>query len=177
MKEEERKKLFVELLNKYEERIFNLIYWKVGDYEEAKDLTQDVFLKAYKALDKFRGEATHYTWLYRIALNHTNRYLKKRSLLRFLSLEKVDPGRVYHDPDEEREIEWEKRKLELIKEKIPRLPEKYKDAIVLYYFDGRTYEEIAEILGISIGTVKSRLSRGRELLSRWLRSSSAKGRK
>ena len=177
LKDEERKKLLIELLDRYEERIFNLIYWKIRDYEEAKDLTQDVFIKAYKALDRFRGESSYYTWLYRIAINHTNRAMKKKSLLKFFSLDRPESRSAYYDPEPDEGEKWKEWALKAIKERIPSLPEKYREVIILYYFDGRSYEEIAEILGISMGTVKSRLSRGRDLLSLWLRGSEKVGRR
>lgn len=166
MREEERKKVFVEILEKYEVKIFNLVYWRVGDYEEAKDLTQDIFLKVYKALPSFRGEAKYYTWIYRIALNHISRYLKKKKFWKILSLENLRETSLKTSNPEDPLSQPSKK---LIREKAMNLPSPFRDVVLLYYFDNRSYEEIAEILGISEGTVKSRLSRSRKILSNWLK--------
>jgi RNA polymerase sigma-70 factor (ECF subfamily) len=166
LREEERRKIFVDILEKYEVRIFNLVYWKVGDYEEAKDLTQDIFIKVYKALPSFRGEAKYYTWIYRIALNHLSRYLKKRKIWSILSLENLRESSLKTSNPEEPISQSSKK---LIREKVMNLPSPFRDVVLLYYFDQRSYEEISEILGISQGTVKSRLSRARKILSEWLK--------
>lgn len=164
MREEERKEIFTELLKKYEKRIFNLVYYRVGNVEDAMDLTQDIFFKVYKNLHRFRGESTYLTWIYKIALNHTSTYLKRKKLFNLLPIHTLDENKLTY---EEKVEEGEKRK-ELVREKIMHLKEPLRDVLVLFYIDGRSIDEISEILNIPVGTVKSRLKRGRDTLIRWL---------
>lgn len=165
MEEKEREEIFIKLLTEYQGKIFNLVFWRIGDYEEAQDLTQEIFLKVYNALPKFRGEASPYTWLYRIALNHTTKHLRRKRVFRFISLEKFPEDDFPVDPPQERESTPLQK---LIREKVSHLSPVYRDVIVLFYFDNKTLAEISKLLNISIGTVKSRLARGRETLSKWL---------
>src|SRR3972149_3259673 len=78
---------FDEIVKKYDKRLFNTIYWMVGDFEEAQDLTQDTFLLIHKALPKFRGESDVFTWIYRIAINQCKRFRRKQRLRKFFSLD------------------------------------------------------------------------------------------
>jgi RNA polymerase sigma-70 factor (ECF subfamily) len=164
---------FERLVEKYLPRIFNLVYFRVEDYEEARDLTQEIFLKAFKSYSSFRGDSSPYTWLYRIALNHTSNYLKKKGRMKNVSLEEM----VEKNPSslgvvsEERFLDEEK-----VREKVMALPHQYRDVIVLFYFDQMKVEEISELLGIAPGTVKSRLARGRQILSQWLKDMWGDGR-
>ncbi len=167
VKDPKREESFEEVVERYLPRIFNLVYLRVEDYEEARDLTQEIFLKAYKAYPSFKGDSSPYTWLYRIALNHTTNFLKKRSRLKSVSLDKLfedDPNFISYEEDKRTELREEK-----IREKVMDLPHPYRDVIILFYFDSMSIEDISRVLNIPKGTVKSRLSRGREILSRWLR--------
>ncbi len=153
---------FDEIVELYKDRIFRMLYVKVGNMEDALDLTQDVFLKVYKALPKFRQESSIYTWIYRIALNTANSFLKKNGRFNTSSFEEVgDSVRVNVAHEEELKT--------ILRGKIEELPEHYRDVIILHYFEGFDYSEIAEILGINIGTVKSRLFRARQILSEKMR--------
>lgn len=155
-------KWFVEILKENESRIFNLIFWQVGDYEEAKDLTQDVFLKVYKNLKRFRGESSVSTWVYRIALNHVNSYLRRSSSRRkTVSLNSFESDDVRGMNSDLPEFKPEYR---ILREKIKELAPEYREVIILFYFDGKSYEEISETIGCPIGTVKSRLNRARNML-------------
>ncbi len=131
--------------------------------EDAKDLTQDVFLKVYKALPKFRGDANIYTWIYRIAINTANTFLKKRGRIQSTSIEDLEDHSLQFNLNNEENLKA------LLKSKIEELPEHYKDVLLLHYFEGFDYKEISDVLGINIGTVKSRLFRARELLSQKMR--------
>ncbi len=159
--------VFEKFVEEYGDRIFNLMYWKVGDYEDAKDLTSEVLLKVYTNLPKFRGESSLYTWAYRIALNHANRFLLKRKISRFISLEdlKVDPAEDSNEYENVERTELQK----IVRDAIQQLPARYRDIVILKYLDGHGYEEISEILKIPVGTVKSRLNRAREKLARKLK--------
>lgn len=156
---------FEEVIERYLPRIFNLVYFRVEDYEEARDLTQEIFLKAFKAYPSFKGNSSPYTWLYRIALNHTTNYLKKRGRIKNVSLDEI----LEKDPNSFSVIDDLGLKEEAIREKVMQLPRIYRDSIVFFYFESMSIKEISEILNLPQGTVKSRLSRGREILSRWLK--------
>jgi len=167
VKDPKKEESFEEVIERYLPRIFNLVYYRVEDYEEAKDLTQDIFLKAFKAYPSFKGNSSPYTWLYRIALNHTTNYLKKRGRMKNVSLDEIfekNPESFGYTEDFKSELREEH-----IREKVMQLPHIYRDVIVLFYFESMSIDEISRLLNVPQGTVKSRLSRGREVLSRWLK--------
>ncbi len=142
------------------ERIYNLCYYMTGDAEAARELTQESFLRAYKALGGFRGESSVYTWLYKIALNRCRTYLKKRGREKNVSLDELhdagwDPAE--DPPDNLMDIMAVRRALTM-------LPPEHREILLLFYFDEMKYEEIAEALDIPMGTVKSRLSRAKAAL-------------
>ena len=161
---------FDEIVKRYDKRLFNTIYWMVGDYEEAQDITQETFLLIQKALPKFRGESEIFTWIYRIAINQCKRFRRKQTLRKFFSLDekrrevesswKEDSG---VDKNPEKGVEWSEMS-ELLRKKVSSLPEYYKEPLILRYFHGLSYEEIGKILNIPLGTVRSRLARGRRVL-------------
>ncbi len=160
-------RVFEDFVVQYGDKIFNLIYWKVGNYDDAKDLTSEVLFKVYSNLPKFRGKSSLYTWAYRIALNHTNRFLLKRKVARFVSFDELKRHPV-EPSNEYQEIERNELR-EKVRRAILELPSKYRDIVVLRYLENRSYEEIAEILDVPSGTVKSRLNRARERLARKLK--------
>lgn len=160
MTDVERESLFEGLVEDYMERIYNLCYYMTGEPEAARDLTQESFLRAYKALDKFRGESSYYTWLYKIALNRCRTYLKKRSREHNVSLDDLqdagwDPA--YDPPDNMLEIMS-------VRKAFASLDSEHREILLLFYFGELKYEEIAEALDIPMGTVKSRLSRAKSAL-------------
>jgi RNA polymerase sigma-70 factor (ECF subfamily) len=149
------------------------------DPEEAKDITQETFLRAFKAIAKFRGEASVKTWLFRIAINLSrNRYRwwKRRKRDKTVSLDslvgaaerplsEIVPSDSLNPEDD---VIRKERALSL-HDAIGRLPDHFREAIVLCDIQGVAYEEIASILEMNIGTVKSRISRGRERLRKILK--------
>jgi RNA polymerase sigma-70 factor (ECF subfamily) len=156
---------FERLLRECQDRIYNLCRYMVRDSQDAQDAAQDAFLKAFKSLGDFRPEASLYTWLYRIAVNTCLDYKKKKRTMPVINefgedrpSEEPSPDKVYESKEISEAIQWA----------IQKLPKKLRPAIVLREIDGLSYEEIAEILDISIGTVKSRTSRAREELRRIL---------
>jgi RNA polymerase sigma-70 factor, ECF subfamily len=153
---------FEELIRKYQDRIYNLCRYMLRDPQDAQDAAQDAFLKAYRGIKDFRSEASLYTWLYRIAVNTCLDYKRKTSVatLRSESLSEEEPS---GEPSPERTYE-SKEVSEAIQSALQKLPKKLRPAIVLREIDGLSYEEIAEILHTSVGTVKSRISRAREEL-------------
>ena len=166
------------LITRYSGDIYSLLYRMTEDAEEAKDLTQETFLSAFKAIRSFRGEAELKTWLFRIALNHSRnrfRWWKRRKRSETVSIEKplgegnVTLGDTLADDCEspEEAVMRLERQRRLIK-MLNTLPDVFREAIVLCDIEGLGYEEIARAVGISIGTVKSRIARGRELLRKRL---------
>ncbi|MEX2088872.1 MAG: sigma-70 family RNA polymerase sigma factor [Bacteroidota bacterium] len=152
------------LVERYHARIKNLIYSIFHEPDIIDDLAQEVFIKAYEALPQFRFQSSFYTWLYRIAVNKSRDELRRRKVRRLFSLQSMMESRdqeltskmVVHP--EEKEVQ------ELIARGLQSLPEKFRLPIVLKDIEGRSYEEIAEIMDCEIGTVKSRLSRARAML-------------
>lgn len=158
---------FEEIILKYQDRIYNVCRYMLGNAQDAEDAAQDTFIKAYQNLNKFRPEASLYTWLYRIAVNTCLDY-KKRPF--FASLfRKSEEGDEFvsepssHWPSPEKLYESKQIGLAL-HNSIRKLPSRLRKAIVLKEIEGLSYEEIADILEVSIGTVKSRISRAREEL-------------
>ncbi len=147
---------FEEIVKMYSERVFKLIYSKVNNYDDAMDLTQDVFYNAYRAYKKFRGDSDIFTWLYRIAVNRTNRFLKMNKII---YMEEIPETISYEDPEEFVINEERKEKL---KNAIDMLEPHHREIIFLRYYDELDYDKISEILGIPVGTVKSRLARAKE---------------
>ena len=170
---------FDELVDRYERRIFNLIYRIIGDFDEAADLTQDTFVAAYRAFDNFRADSATYTWLYRIAVNVCKNRFRERSRQRgveALSLDDqemcfiehvTDGGLSEPIPTPEKALEREEMR-RLVEEAITDLPEDYRIVAVLRDIHGLTYREIAEAVDLSIDVVKTRLARARGMLRRRL---------
>lgn len=160
---------FRQLMERHSERVRNLIYSIFNSAELVDDLTQDVFIKAYRALGQFRFDAAFSTWLYRIAVNHCRDEMRKRKLRRYLSLQTLLDTRDKEvtmktsvHPQEHETREWIDRGLQ-------RLPDKYRVPVILKDVEGLSYEEMAEIMSCELGTVKSRLSRGRDMLRKYLK--------
>ena len=154
------------MVRKYQDRIYNLCRYLLQDAQDAQDVAQDVFLKAYGSLKAFKPDASLYTWLYRIAVNTCLDYKKKarpdqledESFLDDLASTEPSPEQRYQS----KEIG------QAIQAALQKLPEHLKAVIVLKEIEELSYEEIAEVLHTSLGTVKSRISRAREGLRRLL---------
>jgi RNA polymerase sigma-70 factor (ECF subfamily) len=158
---------FAELVRRYEDRIYNLCRYLVRDPGDAQDAAQEVFLKAFRRFKDFRPDASLYTWLYRIAVNTCIDY--RRRSRREASREDVlsdDLPSAEPFPDQ---IYESKEIAEAIQAALPKLREKLRAPIVLREIEGLTYEEIADVLHISVGTVKSRISRARDGLRNLLK--------
>jgi RNA polymerase sigma-70 factor, ECF subfamily len=158
---------FERIVQTYQDRIYNLCRYLLGNSQDAEDAAQDVFLKAYRKLEDFRPESSLYTWLYRIGVNTCLDYkrkwrpepLKNETLAEELPSEDPNPERRYQSMEIDRAI----------RSALDRLSTNFRAVIVLKEIEGLAYEEIAEVLNISVGTVKSRISRTREELRRILR--------
>jgi RNA polymerase sigma-70 factor (ECF subfamily) len=158
---------FEAIVRKHQDRIYNLCRYMLRDPQNAQDAAQDVFLKAYRALKDFRPDSSLYTWIYRIAVTTCIDYIRKsrRELFSSEHLTEDLPSDEYspHQLYESGEIG------DSIQQSLQKLPEKLRAAIVLREIEGFSYEEIAEVLHTSAGTVKSRISRARKQLRHLLK--------
>jgi len=173
------KKAFDELVIKHKDRIFNLCYRFLGDYEEANDSAQEAFVKAYGSLNTFRLDSAFSTWLYRIAVNTCKNKLGSaayRAKRKTVSLD--NPGKNEDGPlpveiqngTPSPLIRMEEReKMALVQKALDTLPTEFKMVVTLRDVEGLSYEDIAEITGLHLGTVKSRIARARTELRNKLR--------
>ncbi len=157
---------FGEIYHRYAEMIFNLAARMSGDRDRAADLTQEIFLRAFRKLDRFRGGASLKTWLYRVAVNHCRSRLgRRRRWFSPLAEEHGAEGLQLVDLRESPEdsaVQWDRRRH--LSRALATLPQDFREAVVLCDLQGLEYQEIAEVLGVRIGTVRSRIARGREKL-------------
>ncbi len=164
------------LIIKYQNRIYNVILKMCANADDARELTQDAFVKAIENLDKFEGKSGFYTWLFRIALNLTINFCKRNSQVGFKSLDseadmqdsntKVVLRDILHDQRqvEPSQIAQNNELCEIIAKAMMKLDEEQRTVLILRDIEGMSYAEIAEILDVELGTVKSRLSRARSNL-------------
>jgi RNA polymerase sigma-70 factor (ECF subfamily) len=164
-----------ELVKRYQERIYATVYHMTSNHEDANDLAQDSFIKAFQALKSFKGGSSFYTWLYRIAVNKTINFLKQRKNKYHLSLDDLDFN-AEHDPDlvalvshktPQRDAGLSELQKKL-NEALLKLSEPHRMVVVLHDVQGVSHEEIAEIVGCNIGTVRSRLFYARQQLQGYL---------
>ncbi|TVR55698.1 MAG: sigma-70 family RNA polymerase sigma factor [Puniceicoccaceae bacterium] len=163
------------LIHKYRERIYSVVYNLTSNREDASDLTQETFIKAFQSINRFRGASSFFTWIYRIALNTTLTHLRKNRLRRFFSFERI--------VEEDHSGEWldslasgqqtEKSALvnelqEKLNEAFQKLSYKHRTVITLFEIDRLSHKEIAEITGCSEGTVRSRLHYAKQQLQSYL---------
>ncbi len=162
---------FDQLVIKHKDKLFNMVYWLLGDYQEANDCAQEVFIKAFKGIKKFRFQSSFSTWLYRIAIN-TCKNRRKSSAFRWQkrtvplgnpksSKQDNRPSEIQSgSPSPENCLE-KKERIILIQKAVNALPQEQNRVIVLRDIQGLSYQEIADITGLNLGTVKSRLARAR----------------
>ena len=157
---------FAQLVQRHQRRVFNLVFRMLQQYEEANEVTQETFLAAWQGLSSFRGDARFSTWLYRIAYNCCLKQLEQRKKDKALNAAIQAEHLLDHADKEERastvlEIHDFQN---LVREHLSMLPAKYRVVLVLRHLQEMTYEEMAEILTIPIGTIKTHLFRARNLL-------------
>jgi RNA polymerase sigma factor (sigma-70 family) len=166
---------FDELVHRYQERVYATVYHMTANHEDANDLVQEAFLKAYRALKSFKGDSSFFTWVYRIAVNKTINFLKQRKNRSGMSLNDMDFN-AEHDPD----------MVALVSEKTPRrdlglvelqeklnaamqkLSEIHRLVVTLHDVQGLSHEEISKIMDCNTGTVRSRLFYARQQLQGFL---------
>jgi RNA polymerase sigma factor (sigma-70 family) len=160
------------LVTKYRERVLGVVYNMTSNREDAADLSQDAFIKAFQSIQRFQGQSSFFTWLYRIAVNSTLSHLRKNRLRSFFSLESIRE----EDPVSKEVVDALTDKTGAGRETFVReLQEKLNDAmqklsinhrtvVTLFEIDGLSHQEIADVLGCSVGTVRSRLHYAKQLL-------------
>jgi len=162
-------KAYDELVKRYQERIYATIYHMTSNHEDANDLAQESFIKAFSALKSFKGGSTFYTWLYRIAVNKTINFLKQRKNKYHLSLNDIDFN-AEHDPDlmalisdktPTRDVALSELQKKL-NEALLKLSEPHRMVVVLHDVQGLSHDEIADVMNCNIGTVRSRLFYARQ---------------
>ena len=170
------------LVGEHSGDVYALLFRLTSDAEEARDLTQETFLRAFQSIDRFRGDASLKTWIYRIAINQARnrwRWWRRRRRDVTVSLDATDEHRDQplaatlaneNSPSPEQQTLARERESQL-REALCGLRQTYREAVILRDVEGFSYEEIAQTLQISIGTVKSRISRGRLELRRQLEGS------
>lgn len=156
---------FEELIRAHEEMVYAMLFRQLGDREAALDVTQEVFIKAYLKLPQYEGRARFSTWLIRIALNSGINFVRSRAWAQRAQHDSADIEALFSASEEELEekVEQEARR-DQFRRMLDRLPELYRSAIVICGLESKSYEEAAEILGIPVGTVRSRLNKARLLL-------------
>ena len=156
---------FALLVQRHQRRVFNLVFGMVQQYEEASEITQDAFLAAWQGLPSFRGEARFSTWLHRIAYNCALKQLEQRKRDKVLqSAMQAEQLIENRNPERADAVMETHARQALIQDLLARLPEKYRVVLVLRHLQEMTYEEMAEILTMPIGTIKTHLFRARHLL-------------
>jgi RNA polymerase sigma-70 factor (ECF subfamily) len=158
---------FEALVRKYQDRVYNLCRYMLRDPQNAQDAAQDVFLKSYRGLKEFRPDSSVYTWIYRITVTTCLDYRRKSHRETFRN-EPLSEGLQSEEPHLEQTYDSAKN-AEAVQLALQKLPEKLRAAIVLREIEELSYEEIAEVLHTSPGTVKSRISRAREELQHLLK--------
>ncbi|HZV36263.1 MAG TPA: sigma-70 family RNA polymerase sigma factor [Verrucomicrobiae bacterium] len=164
-----------DLVRRYQERIYATIYHMTSNHEDANDLAQEAFIKAYQALKSFKGGSSFYTWVYRIAVNKTINFLKQRKNRAQISLNDLDFN-AEHDPDlvalisdktPRRDINLSELQ-EKLNAAMQKLSEHHRLVVTLHDVQGLSHEEIAAIMDCNIGTVRSRLFYARQQLQAYL---------
>ncbi|MDO3388208.1 RNA polymerase sigma factor RpoE [Gilvimarinus sp. SDUM040013] len=166
------KRAFDLLVLKYQHKIFSIIGRYVRDQAEVQDVAQEAFIKAYRALAKFRGESAFYTWLYRIAINTAKNHLVSRSRRPPASDVEMEDAEYYSGSDLLKDADTPETSLmceEIQREvdaAIRELPEDLRSAVTLREMEGLSYEDIAAIMDCPVGTVRSRIFRARDAIDK-----------
>lgn len=163
-----REASFEELVRRYQRPIASYVYRMVGDYDAALDLTQEVFIKVYNSLARYRSEFKFSTWIYKIAHNAAIDHLRRYSVRELILSAESDGARPEVaiesrrlSPEQESEREERRSEIESV---VQTLPAAYRELIVLRHSHDLSYDEIAEVTGLPLGTVKNRLFRAREAM-------------
>ncbi|MBU0580414.1 MAG: RNA polymerase sigma factor [Candidatus Margulisbacteria bacterium] len=156
------KESFREIYEVTKNMIYNVVYRIVLNEEDAQDITHDVYIKAFEKRENYRREAEIQTWIYSIAVNQARNYLRRKRW--FFSKQDKIKENLYTETSENLEDDVEREQVSRIKKLLDQVQQNYRVCVVLRDIEHLSYEEIAEVLKINIGTVRSRISRGRKAL-------------
>ena len=166
---------FNQLVQKYRQPLFSTIYNMTGNREDATDIAQEVFIKAFQSIKRFRGQASFYTWLYRIAVNSSITFIKRAKKQRFINYETIDETLVSSEILEYFTTKTKTEKGALLKElqeklneALQKLSPKHRIVVILHEVEGMNHKEIADITKTSEGTVRSRLHYAKKMLQAFL---------
>lgn len=161
--------LYAIIIERYQGKLFAYLYRLIGGREEAEDLLQDVFIKAFKNLKSYDADRKFSSWIYRIAHNEAVNYIKRKSLKRFISWEDVTSTKdklISNSTEEGADDLWMKKEaIKEVDEAINRLPIKYKQVLLLRYYSEKSYEEISEILQKPVNTVGTLINRAKKKMA------------
>ena len=162
---------FDSLVRKYRERLYSVVYNLTSNREDAADITQEAFIKAFSSINRFQGKSAFFTWLYRIGVNTTLSHLKRNRFRRFFSLENLQEDGSHAQVLETLAARHKSEKgallselQEKLNEALQKLSPKHRTVVVLFEIEGLSHQEIAEIVGCSVGTVRSRLHYAKQQL-------------
>ena len=166
------KRAFDLLVLKYQHKIVSVVHRYVRENADVQDVVQEAFIKAYRALDNFRGDSAFYTWMYRIAINTAKNHLISRGRRPPATDIDVDDAEFLSNSDNLRDMDTPEANLfsdqlhDAVHDAIAQLPEDLRSAVTLREFEGLSYEEIAEVMACPVGTVRSRIFRAREAIDK-----------
>ena len=167
---------FDKLILKYRERLYSIIYNLCSNREDAADLTQETFIKAFSSIKRFKGKSSFYTWLYRIAVNATLSYLKRNRMRHFFSFENINEEVSSSEIIEALSIKVKSEKAALmnelqekLNEALQKLSDKHRTVVVLYEIEGLSHHDISKVMHCSVGTVRSRLHYAKQQLQAYLK--------
>jgi RNA polymerase sigma-70 factor (ECF subfamily) len=163
------RKAFEDLVRRYQRQVANIIYLTLGTREEVQDISQEVFVRVYRSIDKFEFDASFFSWIYRITVNLCIDELRRKKIKRALSLDFLTEGTLEREKKSKKQLlasdgVLDDEKREIILGALQKITQEHRQVIILREYEDLTYAEISTYLGISIQAVKSRIFRAREEL-------------
>ncbi len=179
MVKEENQEKYAEIIERYRGKLFAYLYRLIGEKEEAEDLLQDVFIKAYRNLSSYDANRRFSSWIYRIAHNEAVNHIKKKSLRKFIPIDNIVSTKDklnFSSNEEDAQTSWIRKETNKeLDDAINKLPLKYKQVLVLRYYSDKSYEEIGEILGKPVNTIGTLIKRAKNRLSLELSNPNSRG--
>ena len=154
---------FSEIVDKYKDRVFGMACRFTGEYSQAQDVAQEIFIRVFENLDKYNGKSKLSTWIYRISYNICIDWSRKNKRLKAIGQKGINTLRIDRSMDVEGSF-LEKEERTALKEALYSLKEKYRSVLILHYFQDMSYEEMGEVMNLTVKTVETRLYRARKML-------------